>query len=461
MLKSISFICILFLHTYINAQCTEWEGKSIDFSHGKLEVSNNKRYLQHADKTPFLYMGDTAWELIHRLNEEEVSTYLENRRKKGFNVIQTVILAELDGLTVANRLGDKPLINNNPLTPNIKYFEWVDKVINLAYEKGLYIGLLPTWGDKVDNSEWGIGPVIFNEKNAFHYGQWLGERYKDFPNIIWINGGDRLGGGKNFKIWDAIAKGIKSKDRNHLMSFHPMGGHSSSEWFHTKEWLDFNMAQTGHCTTDYYPYESIISKDYNLLPTKPCMDAEPRYENHPICWMPDSLGWFNAYDTRKAMYWSIFSGALGHTYGCHDVWQMKTEKHKPIGFSRGNWKSSLELEGANNIIHARRLLESFSWNNRQPFNQVITSRNDNLEKKIAAIKGDNYVLIYTPEYQVFTCNLTLIWNKQTILKAQWFNPCNGDYSKEFTLISDKNVFITPPETKNYKDFILIIKNKDI
>ena len=62
-----------------NAQENLWEGNSVDFSHGKLEVSENGRYLQHEDGTPFFYLGDTAWELFHRLNEEEVVYYLENR----------------------------------------------------------------------------------------------------------------------------------------------------------------------------------------------------------------------------------------------------------------------------------------------------------------------------------------------------------------------------------------------
>ena len=45
-------------------------------------------------------MGDTAWELISRLNDKETELYLENRREKGFTVIQTVILDELDDMDV-------------------------------------------------------------------------------------------------------------------------------------------------------------------------------------------------------------------------------------------------------------------------------------------------------------------------------------------------------------------------
>ena len=139
-------VFILFLAWIVPAlvevRADSWSGKSVDFSHGDLCVSPNGRFLQHTDGTPFLYLGDTAWELIYRLNEPEVELYMENRRAKGFTVIQTVILSELDGSDGINR----PLINGSPSTPDPDYFKWVDRVLEIAGEKGLYVGLLPNNG---------------------------------------------------------------------------------------------------------------------------------------------------------------------------------------------------------------------------------------------------------------------------------------------------------------------------
>ena len=187
MIRNFLLIQLFFLGCIfsIYAQEDVWQGPSVNFSHGKLQISENGRYLVHKDGTPFLYIGDTAWELFHRLNEQEVEKYLENRRAKGFTVIQAVILAELNGLNTPNVYGETPLIDNNVLQPNEKYYKWVDKVIRMAEAKGLYIGLLPTWGDKVDK-QWGVGPEIFNPMYAGLYGTWLGRRYKNFKNIIWI-----------------------------------------------------------------------------------------------------------------------------------------------------------------------------------------------------------------------------------------------------------------------------------
>ena len=238
------------------------------------------------------------------------------------------------------------MIDNDPLKPNEAYFAHVDWVINKAAEKGIFIGLLPTWGDKVDPNSWGKGPKIFNKENGFKYGQWIGKRYSDYKNIIWINGGDRDGGGDNKPVWDAIGEGIKSVDRNHLMTFHPWGEHSSSEWFQNSSWLDFNMCQTGHGQRSYAIYKRTIVNDYNLSPVKPCFDGEPRYEDHPVNWKPEVFGWFDDADVRQAMYWNLFSGAFGHTYGCHPIWQFAAPGRDPVGLARHYWYDVLDLPGA-------------------------------------------------------------------------------------------------------------------
>ena len=41
------------------------------FKHGRIIVTSNGHYLQHSNGTPFFWLGDTAWELFHRLTIEE------------------------------------------------------------------------------------------------------------------------------------------------------------------------------------------------------------------------------------------------------------------------------------------------------------------------------------------------------------------------------------------------------
>jgi hypothetical protein len=455
-MKNFILITVLFLLSSSRAYSQEepWQGPSADLTLGKLKVSENKRYLIHEDGTPFFYLGDTGWELFHRLSKADAEKYLENRRAKGFTVIQAVALAELDGLNTPNTEGNKPLINNDPLKPNEAYFAHVDWVIKKAEEKGIYIGLLPTWGDKVDPLSWGKGPKIFNKENAFGYGKWLGSRYKDYKNIIWINGGDRQGGGDNFEIWDAMAEGIKSVDKNHLMTFHPMGENSSSQWFHNSSWLDFNMSQTGHNQRSYAAYKRIVVRDYNLVPIKPCLDGEPRYEDHPVGWNPEVLGWFNDADVRQALYWNLFSGAFGHTYGCHPIWQMKTPQRDAVGLARNNWYDVLDLPGAADLIHARRLLESRPFLSRVPDQSLIVPSYYPETDFVVATRGDGYAFIYFPSG--WSAEIDLGKMGVEAVHSYWYDPRTGESTLIETIDDMRPRRFNPPSTGRGNDWVLIL-----
>lgn len=452
-IAGIGFACWLLMQ-YIHAQEVKWTGPSVDFSHGKLKVDTSKRYLAFEDGTPFPYFGDTAWELFHRLDKDHTEKYLENRREKGFTVIQAVVLAELDGIGTPTPAGHTPLTDKDPLRPNEPYFAHVDWVVRRAQEKGLFIGMLPTWGDKVDR-QWGVGPEIFNAENAFAYGQLLGERYRNYPNIIWIVGGDRSGGGDNFEIWDAMARGIKSADEGHLMTFHPSGESSSATWFHESDWLDFNMVQTGHAQRSYAIYKRLFVPDYNRVPPKPIIDGEPRYENHPVNWDPDNLGWFDDVDVRQSLYWSLLSGGFGYTYGCHSIWQMRDETKEPVGFARSIWYEDLDLPGAWDIIHARNLLAALPANALRPFQALV--KNDAMSDTdwIVAARGGDDILVYIPTGLEALLDLSLCGSN--VFDIRWYNPRTGERTRAERLKATGLTKVLPPTRGRGNDWVLMLK----
>ena len=280
-------------------------------SFAQFSVSDNHRYLLKNGK-PFFWLGDTGWELFHRLNKNEVNEYFKKRSAQGFTVVQAVVLSEINGLDSPNANGDKPLINDDPTKPNEAYFKFVDYVVDKANDYNMNIAMLPTWGDKVFKDRWGAGPEIFNTINAKIYGKWIGNRYKNKTNIVWVLGGDRNPRNANdVAIWNAMGKGIMEATNNKaVISFHPQPCDSgSATWFHHSLWLAFNMFQNGHCR-DVANYNK-IQLAYNLSPTKPVMDAEPIYEDHPVCFNVNDLGTSSAYDVRKYAYLDLFSGAFG------------------------------------------------------------------------------------------------------------------------------------------------------
>ncbi|MEX0987943.1 MAG: DUF4038 domain-containing protein [Bacteroidales bacterium] len=415
-------LTVLFLITNLalSAQ-TYWTGPSVNFSKGPLNISDSGRFLVHENGEPFFYLGDTAWELFHRLNREEAEKYLENRRSKGFTVIQAVVLAEFNGLNEANAYGDKPLFENDVRKPNEKYFEHVDWVMKKAEEKGLYIGLLPTWGDKVD-SQWGIGPEIFTVEAAAIYGSWIGNRYKDAPNIIWINGGDRSGGEDNTVVWNALGDAIKSVDTTHLMTYHPWGGHSSSEWFHNEKWLDFNMMQSGH-SDRFIPNFRQLTHDRGLEPAKPTLDGEPCYEEHAINWNPE-FGWFDDADVRQMAYWGVLAGACGTTYGAHPIWQFYDEIRDPVTHARIHWEKAMDLPGALQMMYVRKLIESRNWLEMVPANQIIKESQQGEKSTIMAVRGNDFAIIYAPFTTTIRVNHEQLFGDA--FKAWWYNPRTGN-----------------------------------
>ena len=455
-------LILLILSLPASAQTDKWEGRSVDLSHGRLMVSENKRFLVFEDGTPFFYLGDTGWELFHRLNKEETEKYLENRRSLGFTVIQAVVLAEVDGLNVPNTEGNKPLIDNDPLKPNEAYFAHVDWVINKAAEKGIFIGLLPTWGDKW-NKKWGTGPEIFNPENARTWGKFLGSRYRNQPNIIWIVGGDRpVENDLHRKTVAAMAEGLREGDGgSHLITFHPTGGSGSSQYFHNEPWLDFNMRQNGHSLSFTERYSATYN-DYMLEPPKPVIDGEPVYEDHQINFNPDANSHSTAADVRRPLYWDLFTGAFGHTYGHHSVWQMWTPERSPINRPLMPWYEAIDQPGAGQMMYGRLLMESRPFLTRIPDSTIIVAG-----RIVSAVPGSGsyryvatrdqegtYAMIYAPIGRQFSVRMDAIKGKE--VTAWWFNPRNGESIRigKFENTGTRS-FISPTPGENL-DWILVL-----
>ena len=425
-------------------------------SFSQFTVSSNKRYIVK-DGKPFFWLGDTAWELFHRLTREQANQYLKRRAEQGFTVVQCVALAEFDGLHTPNAYGELPLENDDPTKPREAYFKHVDFIIDQANKYGLAIAFLPTWGDKVWKSSWGKGPEIFDTVNAKVYGKWLGNRYKSRKNIIWILGGDRNPqNATQENVWRKMAEGIEDgvggKDKA-LISFHPQPNElGSAQWFHKDEWLDFNMFQNGHCR-DAAVYDK-IQKVYNMLPAKPVMDAEPIYEDHPVCFNAADLGTSSAYDVRKYAYLDLFSGAHGHTYGCHDIWQFYSPGREAVNGPHVYWQQALELPGANEMTLVHHLMVSRPLLDRIPDQSLIIENNFAPSERIQATRGKDYMFVYSAGGKPFTVVLQKISGNK--LSGFWFDPKTGKTIAIDPFENAGNKNFNPPSSGYGNDWVLIL-----
>jgi hypothetical protein len=427
----------------------------------RLQVSENRRFLVTETGEPFFWLGDTAWELFHRLGREEAAYYFADRESKRFTIIQAVVLAEFDGLNIPNRYGNRPLIDNDPGQPDEAYFSLVDEYIRMAAYHHLYIGLLPTWGDKVTRM-WGLGPAIFTPQNAFSYGRWLGERYSSDTNVIWILGGDRPAvnaEGDYRPVWRAMAAGIRAGVQAPLvMAYHPSGGYSSSEWLQDEPWLDVNMLQSGHGAGRDVPVWEMIARDFQRLPFKPVLDGEPNYEDHPVSpwpkWDPAN-GYFRDYDVRKQAYRSVLAGGCGVTYGHHSIWQFYENWREPVTHPDRYWRDGMDRPGARQMQYLRALIESRPMLTRIPDQGLIVQDAGVGGEHSCAARDEQgrYAFIYLPVTKPVAVNINHLAGPS--VTARWYDPRSGEWSLEIlrTRVRGELTF-TPPG--DGPDWVLVL-----
>lgn len=442
----------------------------------RLKVSDNHRFLVTERGEPFFWLGDTAWELFHRLDRADAALYLKDRAARGFNVIQAVALAELDGLTVPNRYGHLPLVDKDPARPAVKdgpandYWDFVDEVLDLAAANSLYAGLLPTWGKYVTSHPFdGKVNGIFNVTNALSYGRFLGERLRARANVVWILGGDKAPSTPEaVAIWRAMARGIAigvagREDYDAvLMTYHTSGPGHVSDYLHDEPWLDFTSAQSSH--GDLVESWRFIEKHWNRRPIKPVIDLESSYPGAliPAAWLPAPLRAAhrstqpaNDDHARRAAYWAVFAGAFGHTYGHNSIWQMYEPPRKPVLDPKPTWREALAAPSATQMGYLRRLIESRPFLTQAPEQALIEGEAESGPDHLRALQGDGFAFIYVPTGKPLRVRLDK-WTG-THVKAWWFDPRTGEAREldSFTARGEK-VFAPPGGPSVGNDWVLVL-----
>ena len=348
---------------------------------------------------------------------------------------------------------------------------------------GLIVGMLPTWGDKIYSENPGAGPIVFTQENAFIFGEFLGERYKNKP-IVWILGGDRnIANNEVLEIWRAMAAGIKKGDGGkHLITYHPRGGTSSSRTLHNEPWLDFNIYQSGHDSRFNDVYR-LAENDRNLDPRKPFLDGEPAYEDIPVkFWeymdfskysaerVPSGVlndeglivkeshfkdGFFTGYDVCVHAYWNFLSGACGYTYGNNAIWQMFKKGGEIAIPCLYDWRHSMDRPGAFDLIHVRKIMEN-RFHKIIPDQAFVLGPNFEGENYIAAAGStdNSFALIYLAKGQPVNVAMKKLVN---VAKASWYNPRNG-YLKEIGYFRNEGTReFKPPSSGHRNDWLLVLE----
>lgn len=443
MKKSFFFIAFIICGTSVDAQQN---------SLLPLKVSEDRHFLQYENGKPFFWLADTGWNLFNSLTKEEMIKYFDNRKAKGFNVIQCVVVAEEE-----NRYGRLPFINMNPAQQDEQYFQLIDWSIKEAAKRNLYIAFLPTWGHSVAPLWDESNKAIFNISNAYAYGYFLGKRYKNENNIVWVSGGDRPAYNDTADwrpVYKSMIKGLKDGGAKQLVTYHPAGESSSTQFWNCENVLDFNMLQSGHRMHDL-PVWEWIKRDRAYKPYRPIIDSEPNYERHPVNWDPEN-GYFTSYDVRKQLYRSVFSGASGVTYGHHSIWQFYYQGKKNIAHAVKYWHEALNDSAAFHAGYLHRLIASRPFGDRIPVWEMVQNSPTELARYITPFlhQDKSYAMIYIPVGQTIKIDPKYINGKS--IAAWWFDPRTNSSKKIGIFKTGPILTFTTPSTGFNNDWVLVL-----
>ena len=493
-MKSILVASILSIFASVpaSAAAPDWETR------GRLQVSADGHRIEYGDRTPFLWIGDTAWGMFQQLTREEVDAYLDNRQKLGFNVIQAVTYWYPHGGGIkngpenaANAYGFRPFAGGEdspntaePLTvpggsadaPN-DYWDHVDYVVRAIRQRGMYLALLPAWGRAYIVPQFEGAHLVFDAQQARTYGLFLGKRYGREPNIIWMLGGDAKAQIKGYDknqvpqdydkryIFRAMAEGIgegvtgKKLAWNRpdpawnklFMTYHPDGDatDNSSKWFHEDAWLDANGVEVWREVDQVY---SAMLLDYQLnAPAKPSVFLEGSYEYGSY---RHECGWVTPVKLRRQVYHTFFAGGAGFTYGAGPIWAMRGNGGD---YSCGyTWKQAMAFPGAGQFAGiAKQFLLSHRWSEWKPDGRILAGgpgEGDTL--KVAVTAGDRTALVYFSNASGGKVRNTLV----KAATGTWFDPRDGQQVEAGTFEPGEIRDMIPPD--RWEDAVLVLSARE-
>ena len=445
----IVLISITFLTLLMNA-----EAQTANFP---LRLSENKRFLTDRNNKPFLVKEFSAWGLIQGLSETDAAAFLDSIRLKGFNTVMVSIINNdthmagnppyWQGISPFNKKWDFS-------TANEDYFKHVDWFLKTAESKGFFVMAVPVYlGYRGDPSQGWFDELINPENDTlktFKYGAFLGERYKNTNNLMWIAGGDHNADGQFYPFEINLIKGVKSKDPGHYWT-----GHFDCNL--NIFWSTDNPLYASYMDIDgqYVWTESImfergpqyVSELKQYKKGRMTMQLDQSYEKSKPYWADN----FNYQWMRRKVYEGLLSGCAGSSFGPGDL------DNSIVTFK--SWKPLMNTLGMQQISWCFSLFDAIPWQNLVPdeSEEIILSgrgKFGSLDYICAARTTDQkYYVLYIPKGNEFVINAKNISGNP--MQMHWYNPRTGEALRIGVAETRERFGIVPPSEE---DWVLVFDN---
>jgi hypothetical protein len=409
-----------------------------------LAVGPTGRYLVDSDGRPFLLTGDAAWSLMAQLSDEDVDTYLDSRRNLGFNtVLVNLIEHHFASSPPANYYGFSPFTGAPFSTPNPDYFAHADHVIQSAAARGMLVLLDPAYlGYNLGSEGWAAEIAAASEEEMTAWGRFLGNRYSQCANIIWVIGGDTDPTTLKTKL-QCVVSGIRQYAPDHLFTAHNGQESMAIDPWGGATWLSVNNIYT------YSPAYLLAQTAYSVSPSTPFFLIEARYENEDTTTGPQ---------LRAESYGTMLSGGFGHVFGNCPIWSFGITQCGASGTSM-SWKTELDGQGSRNMRCFARLFTSRHWHALVPdlAHAVLTdgygaSGGSDFATAASASDGSS-VVVYLPTPRTVTISAAGLAGGS--MNAWWYDPSTGTASGIGTYPTSSTRTFTPP-TGGEGDWVLVL-----
>ena len=446
-----------------------YDGTNPLYAHGRIKISPNQRYFVYEDGTPFFYLAGTAWEVMWKSRIAEVGAYISDRKSKGFTGIHLVLISHqiMGKYGMPNQAGESTFLNSALTKPNPRYFDYVDSVITMINDSGMYAIVLPLWGgfNELDRTE--RVPYYFTTEAARSWARYSASRYSAH-HVMWIIAGDRIYDTPEIQeFWKNFGLELKDAGSSRVLSTsHTNGGRGS--WFYfgaDAEWLDWHLFHSSHGRNTYFVH-MLAEEGYAQEPVKPNVSGEPSYEDIVVnFWDVNDSNAATAdrihpADVRYAAYTGVLSGAsAGTAYGCNGIWQWSTVLDKGTHFPLKLIPEVFDSPASGDMKHLRDLFEKYNWYELVPAQNLLLRKDGPYRVSVAA--NDEYLIAYLPENTreaTVRAEIARSFGQDSAkIVYYWFNPRNGYSSEKMyaTIESIERSFtVAPPDTS---DWVLLLR----
>jgi hypothetical protein len=385
-----------------------------------LKVSANHRYLVDQGDKPFLVLGDTPWSLIVQPTEQDIDRYLDDRQRRDFNsIIVNLIEHKFCAHPPKTRSGLAPFdVAGDFSSPDTNYFDFAHKVVQKANARGIIVWLAPAYLGYGGGDEGFFGEIKAGGKEKLRtYGRFVGRRFKDLPNIVWLLGGDYTPQPADRWTVSDLAASIHDEDSAHLMTVHCSPETSAASIYGQERWLALDTV---------YSYQSNLFQPvltaYARYPPRPFVLIESTYEGEHDS-TPGQI--------RRQAYWTMLGGGCGQFLGNNPIWHFDGPGLFPATLT---WVEALDATASRDMAHLGAFFRQVPWHKLIPeeSHSIVTAGyGNNTSTALTAHTHDGrFSITYFPSTGTQSREFSVDTRAfPRPVRARWYNPADAGFTQ--------------------------------